>query len=146
MDIFIKQAGEIQTLELIDFKTGKNIANKFLSRWFGINSISTLVKHDDEENNGRRYDCVGSPSKGDRVMHDDDFQMYREILQDEQSNIQMQKLLHDTMPKADYTRVMRKIDDSFNRRMRINENAIFCMLAAIEEKEKNLITAVDDNT
>ena len=102
MDIFIKQAGEIQTLKLIDFKTGDNIAKKFLSRWVGINSISTLVKHADEENNGRRYDCVGSPSKGDRVMHDDDFEMYRELLQDEQSNIQMQKLLHDTTSMAEY--------------------------------------------
>lgn len=146
MDIFIKQSGEIQTLKLIDFKTGENIAKKFLSRWFGINNISTLVKHSDEETNGRRYDCVGSPSKGDRVMHDDDFEMYREILQDEQANIQMQKLLHSTIPMVEYKRIMRKIDDSFNRHMSIDKDVVFCMQAAIEDKEKNLIAAVDDNT
>ena len=142
MDIYIKQSGEIDTLTLIDFTTKKNVAAKFLSRWFGINNISTLVTHKNQETNGQRYDCVGSPQKGQRVMHHDDFEMYRELLEGEQTNIDIQERLSQAVSKTEYSRLMRKINKAFDNHMSIDSDAIFCMQAAIENKNNMLNDAL----
>lgn len=138
MDIFNQHTGEIETLELRDFDSGENIAKKFLSRWIGINSISTLVTHADEATNGVRYNCVGNPSKGQRIMHQDDIEMYREMLNDEQSNIQMEGCAKTLLPSKEYKREKRLIDDAFKRHMEIDQDVIFCMQAAIENKANQL--------
>ena len=138
MDIFNQHTGEIETLELKDTDTGENIAKKFLSRWFGIGSITTLVTHADAATNGVRYNCVGTPSKGQRIMHQDDIEMYRELLDDEQVNMDMESRARAMLVTKEYNRQKRLLDDAFKRHMEIDQDAVFCMQAAIENKTNQL--------
>lgn len=132
MDVRVRQTGEIETLVLTEPKSGKNTAQDFIVQTTGLDYCGSVLAGSNLK--AYSYDGIGLAIGGERIIHDDDYQMWLEILESQQTNLD----LINKYAKEQTTTLLLDIELErvFDDEMKKNGDPVFKVMNAIAAQHK----------